>query len=380
MSGYANWLVYTPSMLYATAQSYLLSDDRALRAAVAAGDQGPGLVSGRIAQAAQGEGSARGLVRGPLNDNTGDGVWAFNQAYLFAGLDLFGRALARYGHPRAAEAREAAARLREAIALAFGRASVRSPIVQFATALGPLMCPAEALVAGRLLHQWYPTDVDTGATHLLRLGALPANGKLADALLHDHEDNLFYRSGGWRNEPVYNQHATAYLLRDEPEAVVRAFYSYLASAFSHSVFEPVEHRWGQGQFFGPPSTDGAWFELYRNMLVHERDDEVLVLGAATPRAWLKNGQRIEVTRAPTHYGDVSVTFESRTQSGEIRADVRLARGRRPSALLVRFRHPDRARMRAVTVNGHPWTDLDSARDWVRIPAPADDRYEIVVRY
>ena len=234
VSGYANWLVYTPSMLYATAQSYLLSDDRdafaqLLPPAIKALDW----CLGRIAQAAQGEGSARGLVRGPLNDNTGDGVWAFNQAYLFAGLDLFGRALARYGHPRAVEAREAAARLREAIALAFGRASVRSPIIQLRDGTWSPYVPAEALVAGRLFHEWYPTDIDTGATHLLRLGALPANGKLADALLHDHEDNLFYRSWGMAQEPVYNQQATAYLLRDEPEAVVRAFYSYLASAFSH---------------------------------------------------------------------------------------------------------------------------------------------------
>jgi hypothetical protein len=381
VSGYANWLVYTPSMLYAVAQNYLLSDDRAaferlLPPATKALDW----CLGRIAQSSQGEGTARGLVRGPLNDNTGDGVWAFNQAYLFAGLDLFGRALARYGHPRAAEARQAAALLREAIALAFGRASVRSPIVQLRDGTWSPYVPAEALMAGRLLHEWYPTDVDTGATHLLRLKALPLQGPLADALLHDHEDNLFYRSWGMAQEPVYNQHATAYLLRDEPEAVVRAFYSYLASAFSHSVFEPVEHRWGQGQFFGPPSTDGAWFELYRNMLVNERDDDVLLVGAATPRAWLKNGQRIEVTRAPTYYGELSVTFESRTQAGEIRADVRLARGRRPAALLVRFRHPDRGRMRAVTVNGRRWTDFDSARDWVRITTPTDDRYEIVVRY
>ena len=97
--------------------------------------------------------------------------------------------------------------------------------------------------------------------------------RVADSLLHDHEDNLYYRGWGIANEPVYNQQATAYLLRDEPEAVVRAFYSYMASAFSHSALEPVEHRWTHGQYFGPPSTDGAWFELYRNMLITERDDD-----------------------------------------------------------------------------------------------------------
>ena len=183
--------------------------------------------------------------------------------------------------------------------------------------------PAEALSPRRLLDQWYATDVDTGAVHLLRLKALPATGVMADSLLHDHEDNLFYKGWGIANEPVYNQHATAYLLRDEPEAAVRAFYSYMASAFSHSVFEPVEHRWTHGQYFGPPSTDGAWFELYRNMLIRERDDDTLVIAQATPRAWMQDGQKIELERVPTYFGAVSATLESRARAGEIRADIQM---------------------------------------------------------
>ena len=48
------------------------------------------------------------------------------------------------------------------------------------------------------------------------------------------------------NEPVYNQQATVYLERDEVKAAIRAFYSMMACAFSHTVFEPVEHRWTWG--------------------------------------------------------------------------------------------------------------------------------------
>jgi hypothetical protein len=36
--------------------------------------------------------------------------------------------------------------------------------------------------------------------------------------------------------------AVAYLYRDDPNAVIRAFYSRMACAFSHTVFEAVEHR------------------------------------------------------------------------------------------------------------------------------------------
>ena len=381
VSGYANWVVYTPAMLYAVAQNYLLSNDRAafdrlLPQSLKALDW----CLAEIARASEAEGPARGLVRGPLNDLTGEGVWAFNQAYLFAGLDLFGRALERHGHPRAGDARQGARQVRESIARGFGAASTQSPVVQLRDGTWAPYVPAEALTPRRLLDLWYPTDVDTGAVHLLRLKALPARGVLGDALVNDHEDNLFYKGWGIANEPVYNQHATAYLLRDEPEAAVRAFYSYMASAFSHSVFEPVEHRWTHGQYFGPPSTDGAWFELYRNMLVLERDDDVLVIGEATPRAWLRDGQKIELERVPTYYGPVSATFDSRAQAGEIKADVLLSERQRPNALHVRFRHPDSKRMQSVTVNGRAWTDFDAAGEWVRLPAPAEDRYAIVVRY
>jgi hypothetical protein len=381
VSGYANWLVYTPAMLYAVAQNYLLSDDRAaferlLPQSMAALDW----CLGQLAEAQNTRGGVAGLVRGPLNDNTGDGVWAFNQAYLFAGLDLFGRALERYGHPRATDARDAAARIRDAIARGFGIASVRSPIVQLRDGTWAPYVPAEALTPHRILDEWYPTDVDTGATHLLRLQALPSQGVLADALLNDHEDNLYYKGRGMAQEPVYNQQATAYLLRDEPEAVIRAFYSYMASAFSHTALEPVEHYWGQGQYFGPPSTDGAWFELFRNMLVHEAPGDVLAIAHATPRAWLRDGQKIEIRRAPTYYGAVDATIASRAGSGEIQAEVELGTSRRPAELRVRFRHPDRRRMRSVTVNGQPWPNFDPDNEWVRVPSPAGGRYVIVARY
>jgi len=240
--------------------------------------------------------------------------------------------------------------------------------------------PCEATRDGRIYDQWYPTDVDTGAVHLLRLKALPAGGALADSLLNDHEDNLFLDGLGMANEPVYNQQATAYLLRDDPKAVIRAFYSQMACAFSHSVFEPVEHRWRWGQYFGPPSTDGSWFEVYRNMLVRELDDDTLLLGQAVPRRWLEDGQRIEVKRAPTWFGNLSFDVQSSARSGSIRASFQLD-GRRPAkTVLLRLRHPEGARLRQVTVNGQEWHDFDAKKEWVRIPNAGGKFYSVVATY
>ncbi len=381
VAGFANWVAYTPGMLYALAQNYLLSGDRqAFERLLPAALKAMDWCLAQLARAARQDGPARGLVVGPLNDGTGSGVWAFNQAYLYAGLELFGRALEQISHPRAAEALAAARQLQEAVRRAFSTASVRSPLVPLRDHTWIPYVPCEARTYGRLLDQWYATDVDTGAVHLIRLKAVPAAGLLADSLLHDHEDNLYLHGWGIANEPVYNQQGTAYLLRDDPKAAIRTFYSYMASAFSHTVFEPVEHRWTHGQYFGPPSTDGAWFELYRNMLVRETDGETLLLAQAAPRKWLEDGKKIVVERAPTHFGEVSCRIQSRAASGSIAATIEPPVRRSPRALLVRLRHPDSKPIRSVTVNGEPWTDFDPAREWVRIPNPAGRRYEVVALY
>jgi hypothetical protein len=375
VTGFANWVVYTPGMLYATAKHYLLSGDRAAFEAVL--PQALQAMDWCLAQIPSGH----GLVTGPLNDLTGEGIWAFNNAYIYAGLDLFGQALAVYGHPRHGEARQAAQAIQASIQRGFGAASMRSPLVQLRDRTWTPYVPTEADATGRLYAQWYPTDVDTGALHLVRLQALPADGPLAEALLEDHEDNLFLHGWGIANEPVYNQQGTAYLLRDDARAAIRTFYSYMASGFSHSALEPVEHRWTHHQYFGPPSTDGAWFELFRNMLLREQaDGDTLLIGQAAPRAWLADGQRIAVARAPTYYGPTSFSIVSHAKTGTIDATVDMPARRAPATLLVRLRHPQGTRLRAVTVNGRAWTDFDPAKEWIRIPHPSERRYAITATY
>jgi hypothetical protein len=381
VGGYANWVVNTPGMMYVVAKNYLLSGDRkALNRLLPQTLRVLDWCLAEIKRGSERSGASTSLVCGPLNDGSGEGIWAFGQAYVYAGLDLFGRVLHEIDHPRAQECLAAARAFRQAVAKGFGAATVRSPLVQLRDHTWIPYVPCEALKSGRLLEQWYPTDVDTGAVHLLRLKALPSDGALADYLLNDHEDNLYLNGWGMANEPVYNQQATAYLLRDDPKAVIRAFYSCMACAFSHSVFEPVEHRWAWGQYFGPPSTDGAWFELYRNMLIHELDDDTLLLLQATPRKWLEDGKTIEVKRAPTYYGQLSMKIDSQAASNRVLGEIEMPGRSHPKVLLVRLRHPNGRPIKAVTVNGRDWTDFDVQKEWVRIEKPNKGSYSIVAHY
>ncbi|GEM_PF-497691 len=382
VKGFANWGVYTPSMLYAVAQHYLLTGDRAaFEALLPATLRGLDWCLNEIHQAADKPGPARGLILAPLNDLSHEPrAWAFNQSYFFAGIHLLGRALVEIKHERAPECQAAARAMAQAVQRGFAHASMLAPLVQLRDHTWSPYVPADALTPRRLLDVWYPTDVDTGALHLARLQALDPNGALTTALLNDHEDNLYLNGWGMANEPVYNQQAMAYLWRDDVPAVVRAFYSMMACAFSHSVFEPVEHRWAWGQYFGPPSTDGAWFELYRHMLIHEEDDGGLRLLAATPKKWLENGKQIQVQRAPTFFGDVSFTIESRVAEGKILVRLEMPNRRAPKNLSVRLRHPDGKRISRVLVDGIASADFDPVKEIVRIEKPREKRCEIEAQY
>jgi len=367
-------------MLYAAAQNYLLSDERKKFEAVLP-DTYKALdwTLAEMRDASSGPGVTHGLVEGPLNDLTGDGYWAFNQAYLYAGLELMGKALQRYGSPRAQECLKIAEEYRGAIEHGFSAAGVQSPLVQLRDHTWIPYVPSNATVPGRNYQLWYPSDVDTGATHLVRLKAVPADGLISDSLLNDHEDNLFLHGWGLANEPVYDQQATAYLFRDNAKATIKAFYSMMAGGFSHGVYEPVEHRWRWGQYFGPPSTDGAWFELYRNMLVRESDDHTLTLMQAAPRAWLENGKRIAVSNAPTWFGNVSYQVQSSAAAGRIQATVELQAREAANSVLLRIRHPQGKPMKDVTVNGKEWKDFDAQKEWVKLRGAAG-KYDVVVTY
>ncbi len=381
IAGFANWGVYSPAQLYAIGKVALLADNGALfERLLPRALKTLNWCLGEVARARE-RPDSDGLIRAPLNDLTHEErEWAFTQAYFVAGLDTFGRALSRYHHPRADEVRRVAAALQADVERAFARASVHAPAVQLADGSWRNYVPSDAMTPRRMLEEWYPTDVDCGPLHLARLRVVDPNGWLATAMLNDHEDNLFLRQWGAANEPVYNPQATVYLLRDQPKAVIRAFYSMMACAFSHGQFSPIEHRWAWGQYYGPPSTDGAWFELYRNMMVREQGDGSLFIGQATPRAWLADGRHIAVDRAPTEYGPVSLRLESHSGSGVLMASVEFPGERRPSALVVRLRHPDSQPIRSVTVNGRPWQDFNDADETIRIPVSDVARFSIEAGY
>jgi len=118
----------------------------------------------------------------------------------------------------------------------------------------------------------------------------------------------------------------------------------------------------------------------RHMLIRELDDDSLLLLQATPRKWLEDGKKIEVENAPTYFGRISFSVDSKAFSGKLHASIETPRRRSPGQLIVRFRHPLSKPMQSVTVNGENWTDFNTQKEWVVIEKPLLRRYTITVQY
>jgi len=124
------------------------------------------------------------------------------------------------------------------------------------------------------------------------------------------EGTIQWLGGSPAIHPYMSAYTTmASLRRGEHEQVVEDFFWYLlhstaAHAFPEGIFPARRFAWSNTI----PHVTGAsnYALLLRHMLVDEQGDELHLL-AAVPDGWLAEGQTIKVLRAPTHFGEVSLT-------------------------------------------------------------------------
>ena len=161
------------------------------------------------------------------------------------------------------------------------------------------------------------------------------------------------------------RYALALLERDEPDRALVSFYGKLAHGFTRDTFVGCEGSsilpmYGDGrQMYLPPNSaaNASFQQQLRYLLVQDydtdRDDgrpDTLRLLFATPRKWLADGKEIRVERAPTMFGEVSVSVQSRLKNGEVTADLKLPE-RTPAKTLLRLRLPDGWRVNSAEANG-----------------------------
>jgi hypothetical protein len=164
----------------------------------------------------------------------------------------------------------------------------------------------------------------------------------------------FYVHGGRMNDLYGMRYALTLLHRDEPDRALVSFYGKLAQGMTRDTFIGCEgSSMGSVDEFGrqmalPPNSaaNSSFLQQLRYILVQDEDlnddgrAETLRLAFASPRAWLSDGGRIAVKKAPTEFGEVSFVIESALKDGHVDAEVDLPARAAPEKVLLRLRLPD----------------------------------------
>ena len=162
-------------------------------------------------------------------------------------------------------------------------------------------------------------------------------------------------SGEHRVNPLYGtRYALDTLRRDDPERALVSFYGMLAQGLTRNTFvggegctlQPVDD--GGRFFYCPPNTaaNAHVLSMLRYQLVQDWDvdddgqPETLRLLFGTSRRWLENGNRIQIERAPTAFGQVSILARSEIDAGRVVVELKLPKRNRPKSILLRVRIPE----------------------------------------
>jgi len=210
--------------------------------------------------------------------------------------------------------------------------------------------------------------------YILASGVFPANSQTAANVIHYVEQNgglsmgilraratpgNFWVSGGRLNDLYGLRHNLCLLQRDEVDRALVGFYGKLAQGVTRDTFIGCEgsglgcvDQFGRQMALPPNSAANSnYLQTLRYMLVQDYDldddgkAETLRLLFATPRNWLADGKEIKVERAPTTFGEVSIT--AHRTGNQITADIALPKTQ-PEKTLLRFRLPEGEHVSSVT--------------------------------
>jgi hypothetical protein len=229
-------------------------------------------------------------------------------------------------------------------------------------------------------------DVEIGAHQLVPTGVFDPRDREVERML-DHMEDVQFLSEGWfdypaalsekdwfdlggfsKVQPYYTRNCEVYALRDDVKPFIRSYFNTLAAMLNPEVLTFWEHFNHCGAWDKTHET-GYFLHQTRTMLVTERGDQ-LWLAPFVTRNWLKDGMAVAVANAPTRFGAVGYRITSHASDGYIMATIQPPTRTPPAELVLRLRHPDGKRIRAVIVNGKRHSRFDPVGECITIrPSP-----------
>jgi len=337
------------------------------------------------------------LPAGSLEDVTDFWPWLSTNAFTWWGMANAAAALKDFGHPAADELVAEAEAYRQDILQDYREASVRAPVVRLRDGSYVPHFPTTPYTHGRE-YGWLRETLE-GSIMLPITRVMDPASPEAMWIMNDYEDNRYistrygysipvfdqfwFSRGGFSMQPNLLHGPLPYYYRDDIKQFLRAYFNPFAAGFDHTLKMFCEHALPElGYFLGEEfkTSDEAQSSYWlRLMFVGELNGN-LHLGRALPRYWLRDGEAVSIHNAQSYFGKLSYDIRSKTNAGRIEMSLDPPTRNAPSAIVVRFRHPDEKPIRSVTVNGQAWTDFDAAKGDIRLPGKQDGHLEIVALY
>jgi hypothetical protein len=358
------------------------------------------------------------LPASQLEDNVDWANWFSINAFAWAGMDLSARALADLGRPEAATVKHQADAYRTDLRNAVLRAAQAAPVARMQDGtyepyvptvpnrrfrlFGPSVMNYYARYGNPelkpLLRLGADRDTLSGAMLLLILGVFNPDEPIANWILDDWEDNetlssgmgmnihgmtddrYWFSQGGMVFQANLINPIPVYLKRHEVPAAIRNLYNDYVSCLypDANAFTEEYHQWrhASGPFY--KSSDEARFvNRVRDALVIE-DNDTLWLAPGVPRRWTASKEGIRVSSAQTFFGPVNYEMHAGAEPNTIEAAIDLP-SRNPAKnnwLVVRT---PPGKIRAVTLNGRPWTKVDNSIEAVQLPS-TPGRLQLHIEY
>ncbi len=312
------------------------------------------------------------LPAGSLEDVTEFYYWLSTNCLTWRGADRAAKALEVYGHSEAGRIRQEADSFGMDLIRGFETMRKHSPLVRLRDGRWVPQYPSRLYCRGRDVG-WIRQVIE-GAAYLLISGLFGPRSRQASWILDDYQDNLYLTPpygyvmreieadllsrGGFSIQPCLLPGLMPHLERDEPEIYLWMFFNSFATIYREEISGMIEHPMPELGFSTSvvfKTSDEANAVMWMRYMVVYWNDLLLHFGRAMPRAWFAHRAPVELTGVCTLFGRVGVRYEARLADKKIIARVELGALRDNPQVLVRFRNPDKLALRAVRVDGRPWT-------------------------
>jgi hypothetical protein len=186
-------------------------------------------------------------------------------------------------------------------------------------------------------------DAMIGPLYLIFQEVLNPSELASEWLLNFQTDLLCTRNVAF-SQPYYSCHPWIHLARGEVKAFLKSYYNTFSSLADRETYTFWEHYY----HVSPHKThEEAWFLMQTRWMLYLEQGTTLKLLPGIPRAWLEQGQVIELINIASYFGPVSLRVESAIEKGLITATVECRSKCKPQCVTIRIPHPRAQKAKGV---------------------------------